>query len=183
MKSVALVAFDRFTDIDLFLAWDLFSRVGADRLRVRICAPSPRVTSSTGIAIERHAPLEAANEADAVYFASGFGSRALADDPSFATAVRLDESRQILAAVDSGAILLATLGHLRGRRATTYPSPDLRARLEALGTEVVGASLVIESNVATAAQCLAGTDLVHWVIGRLLDVDTADRIVASVARL
>jgi transcriptional regulator GlxA family with amidase domain len=183
MKSVAIVAFDQFTDIDLFLAWDLFSRAGADRLRVQICAPTPRIASSTGIAIERHAPLEAANGADAVYFTSGFGSRALADDPSFARTLRLDESRQILAAVDSGAILLATLGHLRGRRATTYPSADLHARLEALGTEVVKESLVIESNVATAAQCLAGTDLVHWVIGRVLDAQTADRVVASVARL
>lgn len=183
MKSVALVAFDRFTDIDLFLAWDLFSRVNIEGWRVQIVAPTARITSSTGLTIDRHAPLAAANEADAVYFASGMGARALADDPAFAQTVKLDESRQILAAVDSGAILLAKLGHLRGRKATTYPTPDLHERLIALGASVVDQPLVVEGNVATAAQCLAGVDLARWMITRLSDVATADRVIASVARL
>ncbi len=183
MKSVALLAFDRFTDIDLFLAWDLFSRVEKDGWRVQIVAPSARITSSTGLTIDRHAPLAAANEADAVYFASGLGSRALADDPVFEETMKLDESRQILAAVDSGAILLAKLGHLRGRKATTYPAPDLHARLTALGAEVVDEALVIDGNVATAAQCLAGVELVRWVITRLCDTATAERVIASVAAL
>jgi transcriptional regulator GlxA family with amidase domain len=41
----------------------------------------------------------------------------------------------------------------------------------------------IEGNVATAAQCLAGVDLVRWMITRLSDVATADRVIASVAHL
>jgi transcriptional regulator GlxA family with amidase domain len=183
MKSVALVAFDRFTDIDLFLAWDLFSRVEIPGWRVQIVAPTARITSSTGLTIDRHAPLSAANEADAVYFVSGRGARALADDPAFVETLQLDESRQILAAVDSGAILLARLGHLRGRKATTYPTPDLHERLMAEGVEVVDQALVIEGNVATAAQCLAGVDLARWMIMRLTDVATADRVIASVAPL
>ena len=35
----------------------------------------------------------------------------------------------------------------------------------------------------TAAQCLAGVDLVRWMITQLSDVATADRVIASVARL
>lgn len=27
MKKITIVAFDKFTDIDVFLAWDLFNRV------------------------------------------------------------------------------------------------------------------------------------------------------------
>jgi transcriptional regulator GlxA family with amidase domain len=84
-----------------------------------------------------------------------------------------DESRQLLAAVDSGALLLATLGHLRGRRATTYPDAELHARLAALGVELVNEALVVEGNVATAAQCLAGVQLVEWVVSRLVDERTA----------
>ncbi|MDC0668177.1 DJ-1/PfpI family protein [Nannocystis radixulma] len=183
MKHIVLVAFDRFTDIDLFLAWDLFRRIDAARCDVRIVAKNPRITSSTGITIDCHGPLAAAREADAVYFCSGQGSRALADDPEFADAVRLDESRQVLAAIDSGAILLGALGHLHGRRATTYPSPDLRTRLLAAGATPVDAALVTEGNVATAAQCLAGVELVRWVITRLFDRSVADATIATAAPL
>src|SRR5205085_3673280 len=117
--------------------------------RVRILAPTPRITSTTGIVVDRHAPLEAASEADAVYFCSGEGSRTLADNAEIMAKLRLNETRQILAAIDSGAILLARLGHLRGRRATTYPGEDLESRLVADGAFPTEAPLVIEGNVAT----------------------------------
>jgi transcriptional regulator GlxA family with amidase domain len=183
LKHIVLVAFDRFTDIDLFLAWDLFSRVAADECRVQIVANSPRITSSTGITIDCHGTLATACEADAVYFCSGQGSRALADDPAFVKTMRLDESRQVLAAIDSGAILLGALGHLRGRRATTYPSPDLHERLIASGATPVEENLVVDGNVATAAQCLAGVELVRWVLSNLFGQEMADATIATAAPL
>jgi putative intracellular protease/amidase len=178
-KRVAIIAFEQYTDIDLFIAWDLFSRVGSDRCRVQIVAGTPSITSVTGITIQRHAPLEAANVADAIYFCSGEGSRTLVDDPRFVEALQLDESRQVLAAVDSGAILLGRLGHLKGRRATTFPSADLHERLVASGAVVVEEPLVIEGNVATAARCLAGVKLVGWVIMRLFDQVVADAAIST----
>jgi transcriptional regulator GlxA family with amidase domain len=42
---------------------------------------------------------------------------------------------------------------------------------------------VIDGNVATAAQCLAGVELVRWVITRLCGAGTAERVFASVAPL
>jgi transcriptional regulator GlxA family with amidase domain len=172
MPHVTIIGFDSFTDIDLFMAWDLFSRVSAPAWRVEIAAPTKTITSITGITIAAHAPLESARRADAVYVASGDGTRRLADAPEWQSMV-FDESRQLLAAVDSGALLLATLGHLRGRRATTYPDAELHARLAALGVELVNEALVVEGNVATAAQCLAGVQLVEWVVSRLVDERTA----------
>ncbi|AKV04482.1 ThiJ/PfpI [Labilithrix luteola] len=182
VKRVVLVAFDRFTDIDLFLAWDLFARIGPP-CSVQIAAKTPRITSSTGLTIDCHAGLAAASEADAVYFCSGPGSRVLVDDAEACDILRLDPSRQVLAAVDSGAIVLGKLGHLRGLRATTYPSPDLHDRLHAYGATLVRSSLVVEGNVATAAQCLAGVELVRWVTARLFDDTVAHSVVASVAAL
>ena len=48
MKTIVLVAFDNFTDIDLFLPWDLFNRV---RIRdkewtVKIVGTAPRKVHS-----------------------------------------------------------------------------------------------------------------------------------------
>jgi putative intracellular protease/amidase len=178
-KRIAIIAFEQYVDMDLFIAWDLFSRIGHERCQVEIVAGTPSITSVTGITIKRHAPLERANTADAVYFCSGGGTRALADDAHFLEVIKLDESHQILAAVDSGSILLGRLGHLRGRRATTYPTPDLHKRLVADGAVVVESSLVIEGNVATASQCLAGVELVRWVIMKLFDQVVADATIST----
>ena len=183
MPRVSIVGFDRFTDIDLFLAWDLFSRVDQPGWKVEIVAPTERITSVTGLAIDRHAPLEAACGADAVYFASGQGARPLAASPTLREALRLDPDRQVLAAVDSGTLLLASLGHLRGRRATTYPGDELRDLIAAHDVEVVQEALVVEGRIATAAQCLGGVELVRWVIARLAGEDAAERVVASVRPL
>lgn len=183
MKVVSLVAFDQFTDIDLFLPWDLFSRVGKDKLKVQILAKTDKVCSITGISIQSHASIVAAEESDAVYFCSGWGTRLLADEPDFCTSLKLDPQRQILAAIDSGAILLAKLGHLRGLRATTYPSDDLYERLLKDGVTPVTDSLVIEGNIATAAQCLAAVELVRWVLTRLFDTTLANDVLATAKAL
>ena len=178
---IALVAFDSFTDIDLHLAWDLFRRV--PDLDTRIVAAAPRVTSSTGLAVEVHGGLDEVGTADAVYVTSGRGSRAVAKDPAWLAALRLDPARQIIAAIDSGALILAAAGLLRGKRATTYPSPDLHDALTGLGVEVVNEHLVVEGNVATAAQCLAGVDLAAWVIERLRGPAAAEAAVAAIRPL
>lgn len=178
---VALVAFDDFTDIDLHLAWDLLSRVPG--LAVRIVAAVPRIRSSTGLGLDVHGGLDEVATADGVYITSGRGTRAIVRDPAFLGALRLDPARQIIAAVDSGTIVLAALGLLRGKRATTYPSPDLHDALAAHGVERVDEALVVEGNLATAAQCLAGVDLVAWLVTRLIGADAAAAAVASVRRL
>jgi transcriptional regulator GlxA family with amidase domain len=178
---IALVAFDDFTDIDLHLAWDLLRRVPA--LDTRIVAATPRVTSSTGLGLDVHGGLDEVASADAVYVTSGRGTRALARDAAFLAALRLDPERQIIAAVDSGTLVLAAKGLLRGKRATTYPSPDLHDALAGLGVTVVPEALVVEGNIATAAQCLAGVDLVAWVVTRLVGAEAAEAAVASVRRL
>jgi putative intracellular protease/amidase len=165
MPRVALVAYHDFTDIDLFLAWDLFCRMPT--IEIRIVAPTATIRSSTGLRIDAHGGLAEAGEADGVYLTSGRGSRAFIADPALLGALALDPARQIIAAVDSGAAILAALGHLRGKRATTYPSADLHEILAAHQVTRVDAALVVEGTIATAAQCLAGVALVEWLAIRL----------------
>jgi transcriptional regulator GlxA family with amidase domain len=181
--NVSIVPFDDFTDLDLFILWDLLNRVEAAGWRVRLLGESASHTSGTGIEVKMHGPLAEANGSDAVLFCSGRGSRLKMRDEGFLKAFKLDESRQLIGAIDSGALLLAALGLLKGRRATTYPSPELKGLLEGLGARVVWESFVREGNVATAAQCLAGQHLAGWVIETLAGAEYREKALRSVAPL
>lgn len=70
-----IVAFDDFTDIDLFLAWDLLKRVPG--LETTIVAATPSILSSTGIRVEVHGTLADVESADGVYITSGRGTLSL----------------------------------------------------------------------------------------------------------
>jgi transcriptional regulator GlxA family with amidase domain len=180
---VSIVTFDDFTDLDLFILWDLLNRVEHPDWRVRLLGDGESHTSSTGVEIRMHGPLSEADSSDAVLFCSGRGTRRKVNDEAFLGAFSLDESRQLLGAIDSGALLLGALGFLKGKRVTTYPSDDIERSLEGMGAEVVRESFVLDGNVATAAQCLAGQYLAGWVIEKLAGVEPSQRALASVAPL
>lgn len=181
--DIRIVTFDDFTDLDLFILWDLLNRVELPGWRVRLLGDAASHTSSTGVEVKMHGPLAEADAADAVLFCSGRGTRRLMRDEKFLSAFRLDESRQLVGAIDSGALLLGALGLLKGKRATTYPSPELKGLLEGMGVRVVWESFVREGNVATAAQCLAGQQLAGWVIETLAGAERKERALKSVAPL
>ena len=181
--DIVIVTFDDFTDLDLFILWDLLNRVELPGWRVRFLGEGASHMSSTGVEVKMHGALEEANAADAVLFCSGRGTRRKMLDESFLKAFRLDESRQLVGAIDSGALLLGALGLLQGRRATTYPSAELKSLLRGMGAEVVWESFVREGNVATAAQCLAGQHLAGWVIETLAGAEQKEKALKSVAPL
>ena len=123
---IAVIAYEGFTDVDLFLPFDFFHRVkvsyGAGYTgpwTVRLLSDQPRFTSYSGVTIEAQGTLAEAAAADAVFIVSGNGSRAKLADPSFMNALQLDPSRQIIGAIDSGVLILAGLGLLDGLSATT----------------------------------------------------------------
>jgi len=185
---VVMVAFDGFTDIDLFMPWDLFNRV-RDPLYagytgawpVSICADAARVSSYTGLQIDTHGPLSWARDADAVFFVSGPGSRKKLVDSSFLGELKLEPSRQMIAAIDSGVLLLAKLGLLKGLSATTYPS--VFPELEAMGIRPEHREMVVHGNVATGGGCLATQDLAAWIVERLIGHAAARAVLDSVAKV
>ena len=181
--EIAIVTFDDFTDLDLFILWDLLKRVESPGWEVKILGDKESHVSVTGIEVRTHGRLGEANDSDAVLFCSGNGTRRKVRDEAFLGAFRLDERRQLLGAIDSGALLLGALGLLKGRRATTYPSAELKGLLEGMGVRVVWESFVREGNVATAAQCLAGQNLAGWVIETLAGAEHREKALRSVAPL
>ncbi len=182
---IGIVVFNGFTDLDFYLPWDLLNRVRLlnlhDNWKVEILCNDSKVTSAAGLELPTTKPYSFANECDGVFFCSGPKSRDLIQDKGFLSNFKLDENRQILAAIDSGALFLAALGFLNNKRATTYPTAsDL---LTSLGAKSVRESFVAEKNVATGARCLSGDRLALWMIEKLIGKEISDKVFDSVRPL
>jgi transcriptional regulator GlxA family with amidase domain len=180
MKAT-IVVFDRFTDVDVFLPWDLLNRVKFrdKNFEVKIVGTAASHVSACGIDLKTHGTIEECNDADMVFFASGGGTRPLIKDPDYLKRFKLDPSRQIICSMCSGALLIAALGHLDGLSATTYPTAF--EALRAYDVEVLeDTHLVIHGNIGTAAGCLAAVDLMGWAIEKLYNESVREDVIASV---
>jgi transcriptional regulator GlxA family with amidase domain len=180
MKTIAIVAFDKFTDIDVFLAWDLFNRVKLreKEWQVKIVGTAAKHVSVCGIHLDMHGSIEDCKMADVIFFASGPGTRKLIKDPEYLKRFDLDPEKQIICSMCSGSLILAALGLLEGITATTYPTAI--EELKSYGVSVEDKSLVVHGNIATAAGCLAAIDLVGFVIEKLLGKEVREDVIASV---
>lgn len=177
MKT-SIVIFDEFTDIDLFLMWDLLNRVRIPDWSVRIVGEKEEHISSTGISIATHGRVEEANEADAVLFVSGQGTRDRIVDQNWLGKFSLDPARQMIGSICSGSLILAKLGLLNGKTATTYPTS--KPVLESFGVEVVEKPFIAHGNIATAGGCLAQQYLIGWVIEKLADKEWRDLVIKAI---
>ena len=177
MKT-SIVIFDGFTDIDLFLMWDLLNRVRIADWSVRILGDKESHVSATGISIATHGRIEEANDADAVLFVSGQGTRDRIVDENWLSKFELDPARQMIGSICSGSLILAKLGLLEGKTATTYPTA--KPLLESLGIEVVEKPFIAHGNIATAGGCLAQQYLIGWVIEKLADKEWKDLVIKAI---
>lgn len=176
--KIAIVIFDKFTDIDLFLMWDLLNRVRVDDWSVKILGENESHISATGISIQAQGRIEEANDADAIFFVSGQGTRAKMIDKEWLSRFRLNPEKQFIGSICSGALLLAALGLLDGKTATTYPTT--KTALENFGVEIVEKPFVAHGRVATAGGCLAQQYLIGWVVENLAGKDWRDLILKSI---
>jgi transcriptional regulator GlxA family with amidase domain len=181
MKKAVIIAFDNFTDIDVFMPWDLLNRVRVrhKEFQVKIIGTAQTHRSVCGIDLAMQGTIEECKDADMVFFASGIGTRTLYKDKNYLSRFQLDPTRQLICSMCSGALLIAALGHLNGLSATTYPTAF--ATLREMGIEVIeDHHLVAHGNIATAAGCLAAVDLVGWAVEKLYDEKTKQDVIASV---
>ena len=175
---VSIVIFDEFTDIDLFLMWDLLNRVRLPEWEVRIVGDKPHHVSATGLTTATHGPIEEANQSDVVLFVSGRGTRAKMRDERWLSRFNLDPEKQMIASVCSGALLLAALGLLAGKTATTHPTT--KPLLEGLGVTVEESPFIEHGNVATSGGCLAAQYVVGWVIEKKADQSWRELVLKSI---
>jgi putative intracellular protease/amidase len=178
MSKIAIVIFDKFTDIDLFLMWDLLNRVRVEGWEVKILGENESHFSATNIEIKTHGRVEEANKSDAVLFVSGQGTRDRIADENWLAKFKLNPERQFIGSICSGSLILAKLGLLEGKTATTYPTA--KNALESFGVETIEKPFVAHEKVATAGGCLAQQYLIGWVIENLAGADWRDLILKSI---
>jgi transcriptional regulator GlxA family with amidase domain len=177
--QIAVLTFDGFNELDSFIAVGILNRLKAKGWAAHITAPTEEVTSMNGVTVRRQKPLDFASEADAVIVGSGMKTREIAADASLLSRLKLDPTRQLIAAQCSGTLLLARLGLIGALPACT----DLTTKpwvIEA-GIEVIDAPFVAHGNVATAGGCLASQYLAAWIIARGASVQDAEAALHYVA--
>jgi putative intracellular protease/amidase len=175
---VAIVIFDKFTDLDLWLMWDLLNRVRIENWEVKILGDKEFHLSATNIEVKLQGRIEEANDADAVLFVSGEGTRTVIADENWLSKFNLNAEKQLIGSICSGSLILAKLGLLEGKTATTYPTA--KSALESFGIEVVEKPFIAHGKIATAGGCLAQQYLIHWMIENLADKDWADLVVKAI---
>jgi len=179
--EVGIVAFDDFTDVDVFLPWDILNRVKLPEWTVKVYGTKDIHHSVTGLTVPVHKEVHRLNEATAVLFASGPGIRKLCHNESYLRQINLNPSRQLIGSMCSGALILGALGLLEGKTATTYPTA--KRELEKFKVNVVEEAFVVHENIATAAGCLAAQDLCGWFIERLINKKVKNSVLKSIQPL
>ncbi len=181
MKKAVIVTFDKFTDIDIFLAWDLLNRVKFydKEFQIKIVGTETTHKSVCGLDLTTQGLIEECNDADLVFFGSGPGTRNVIKDNAYLARFKLNPERQIICSICSGALIIAALGHLKGLSATTYPTAS--EALKSYGVEVIeDKHIITHGNIGTAAGCLAAVDLIGWAIEKLYDNKVRKDVIASV---
>jgi transcriptional regulator GlxA family with amidase domain len=145
---------------------------------VKIIGDKPEHTSTSGLKIPMHGNLLEAKSSDVVLFASGPGTRTKYGDTEYLNCFDLNPERQMIGSMCSGALILAGLGLLKNKEATTYPTA--KSLLESLGVSVVEKPFVQNGNIATAAGCLAAQYLIGWVIETKVGIEMRKTVLKSI---
>jgi transcriptional regulator GlxA family with amidase domain len=189
--TVGILIFDDVEVLDFAGPFEVFSRTrtvpGSDSRRTDDSAPFETVTVARtreavtaigGLRVLPHHAWADAPPIDILVVPGGFGTRALLhDEPTLAwireTAAR---ARQVTS-VCTGALLLARLGLLQDKRATTHwAALDLLASLDPT-IHVQREHRVVHDGIFTSAGVSAGIDMsfavVEQVCGRAVAIETA----------
>ncbi len=161
---IAILTFQGFNELDSLIAFGVLNRIKNREWRVTLCCPEPEVTSMNGVSIRAQSQLEEAESADAVIVGSGVQTRKVVSSLELMGRLKLDPSRQLIAAQCSGTLVLAKLGLLGDVPACT----DLTTKpwVQEAGVEVLNQPFFARGNLATAGGCLASPYLAAWVIAR-----------------
>lgn len=168
---IAILTFDGYNELDSFVALGILNRIKQPDWRVTLCCPSAEVTSMNGVTVRAQSTLEQAHAADAVIVGSGLKTREVVNDPELMARLRLDPTRQLIAAQCSGTWVLAKLGLLDLVPACT----DLTSKpwVQEAGVEILNQPFYARGNIATAGGCLASPYLAAWIIARTQGTEAA----------
>jgi transcriptional regulator GlxA family with amidase domain len=183
---VGILVFDDVEVLDFAGPFEVFSRTrlvpGAESRRSVDSAPfdvftlgrSNIVSAVGGLKIIPHHSLADAPPIDILVVPGGFGTRALLKDDATLAWIRQTAHRASqVASVCTGALLLAQVGALRGRRATTHwAALDLLASIDST-ILVQRDARVVWDTIVTSAGVSAGIDMAFAVVDKLCGAEVA----------
>lgn len=192
--QVGIFVFDGVEVLDFAGPFEVFSRTrllpGIESRRSEETAPfhvftvaarSDPVTATGGLRVLPDHDFGSDQPIDILVVPGGFGTRALLHEPRVLDWIRRTATKaQRVASVCTGSLLLARVGLLAGRRATTHwGALDLLASLDR-SIRVEPALRVVEDGIVTSAGVSAGIDmaldLVEAICGREVADETAKYI-------
>ena len=188
MKTVGILIFDDVEVLDFAGPFEVFSRTrlvgGAESRRTDDSAPfrvftvaraRELVTAIGGLKVMPDYAWSDAPAIDLLVVPGGFGTRALLrDEPALAWVRSAAARASLVTSVCTGALVLAQLGLLAGRRATTHwAAHDLLATLDP-SIQVDRQSRVVNDGVVTSAGVSAGIDMAFDVVEQLCGKAVAD---------
>lgn len=171
---VAIVVFEGFDELDAIGPYEVLTNaaLGGAEVGVDLVAreAAGRVTGSHGLAVEPQGVLDGSYDLVVVpggnYAArsevGAWGEIQRGELPAALRRVR--EEGAALAAVCTGAMLLAAAGAVQGRRATT--NPHTHDELREAGAELVEARVVDDGDLVTCGGVTAGIDMALWLVER-----------------
>ena len=179
--KIQLLLYNGFDELDAIAPYEVFqaaARQGADlQAELVTLDGSPEVTAQHGLRINMSAKLD--GSADIVLVpGGGWAARAAqgawAESQSGtipAALAQVYKEGTTLAAVCTGAMLLATAGLLHHRNATTHHSaiPELRES----DTHVQDARVVDDGDILTSGGVTSGLDLALWLVERYFGANIA----------
>ena len=174
---IAILTFDGFNELDSLIAYGMLSRIsllGDPDWKVSIASPTEKVTSMNGLSIDAHIDLKQANDADAVVIGSGMKTREVANNALILDQLKLNPSRQLIAAQCSGTFLLAKLGLIGQMPACTDTTS--KPWVQAAGVNILNQAFYSSGNLATAGGCLSAQYISAWLIARLKSTQHAQEV-------
>lgn len=183
---VDIILFAGFDELDAIGPFEVLQNavlVGVD-FKVRLVSPSGagEVVGAHGLRVYAEAGLNEAPRPELIVVPGGGwndrraeGARAEAERGEIpAYLAELHRAGTTIAAVCTGAMLLAVAGLLRGRPAITHHSAieDLRRA----GAEIVQERVVDDGQVITAGGVTSGLDLALWLVERFASKGVADEV-------
>jgi transcriptional regulator GlxA family with amidase domain len=181
--EVAILLFPEVEVLDFAGPFEVFavaSRVAGDRahpaFRVRTVAATKTVAARHGLAVTPHAGLSDRLPVDVLIVPGGIVDQPLADRETLDWVAAAARRAALTASVCTGAFILAKLGLLDGRAATTHweDVPDLRRDYPAIRV-LEDVPFVDEGAIVTSAGISAGIGMSLHLVGRMLGADAARR--------
>jgi transcriptional regulator GlxA family with amidase domain len=186
MTHVEILVYDGFDELDAIGPFEVFSvaRAAGAALEVRLVSldGAAEIVAAHGLRLRPEGRFEPEHFRDVLVVPGGGwvarssrGARAEAERGVIPAAIAAaHRGGSTIAAVCTGAMLLAAAGLLRGRPATTHHAAldDLRAT----GAHVVEARVVDDGDIVTAGGVTSGIDLALWMVERFIGPEVAKRV-------